>query len=47
MFKLLAAVVLVVKKRCLSAVAIRCSVTQRDDGVGVIRGGVAKEISFL
>ena len=47
MFKLSAAVVLVVKKRTLTAVAIRCSVTQNDDGVGVLRGGGAKEINFL
>ena len=47
MFKLSAAVVLVVKKRTLTAVAIRCSVTQNDDGVGVLRGGVANEINFL
>ena len=39
-FKLSAAVVFVVKKRSLSAVATRCSVAQSDDGVGVIRGGV-------
>ena len=46
-FKLSAAVVLVVKTQTLSAVAIRCSVTQSDDGVGVLREGGAKEVRFL
>ena len=45
--KLSAAVVLGVNKRSLSAVAIRCSVAQSDDGVGVVRGGGAKEVRFL
>ena len=35
-FKLSAAVVLGVNRRSLSAVAIRCSVAQSDDGVGVV-----------
>ena len=46
-FKLSAAVVLGVNKRSLSAVAIRCSVAQSDDGVGVVRGGGAKKVRFL
>ena len=46
-FKLSAAVVLVVKTQTLTAVAIRCSVTQNDDGVGVLREGGAKEVRFL
>ena len=45
-FKLSAAVVFVVNKRSLSAVAIRCSVAQSDDGVGVVRRGGAKKGSL-
>ena len=46
-FKLSAAVVLVVNTQTLSAVAIPCSVTQSDDGVGVLREGGGKEVRFL
>ena len=45
--KLSAAAVLGVKKRSLNDVAIRCSVAQSDDGVGVVRGGGAKLVRFL